>query len=1134
MDLSYLTAGSTATAGRMNTLFAAFDSKLTHALGGKTFLVFPSWGGAASLANTGTPFATGTWSDPLFFGKPFYFLSSPTSPYLTSLPEYTGDSYDHSVYTALASGATATAWDDTNHIVSVDLDHGDLNGSLEAHWRVKPAGVGGDETTHYYLMPVTGTVEPPAVGDYPLPEKRYRFTVAELICDGITTLTIPTNYDKHNCFRVHNLHTLSLTVTVTDGAGPGIDAEFVVPPLGIKAIRRVPGGRVYDAGWKYFWLWLPSSMAPQGGDPRFYNLHPSAGLYDSMAANNLANPALLIHWLQVLRDRCEFDWSKPEPPVPEAAKFGNASNTGTVLGDLIHHKGDLVVASKVSSDPWTFTTVSFASHAQLETDLTALGLTVTEVLGQTFVQEERADTTTDLICLSTNLLRYQGAHRDAVNVNSAVGLEGSVWSANVVIPFSGLMLGDIGYPKTFSAGGSISFPCQTWNGSSYDDLGFYYDSPATMGKDTDPFPNPWPMATDTVATMNLTEGGLSPNTEYGQFTNVSLAPSVFGFGMHFTEELTPVGDVSAALNEGMIFDVSAGKCRASRFVVSDFNGWSYDGNQWLSCLHQRAYPTNPGDAPVGIENARINADGKDFNSVFPEVTGHPTLKIQQELTGPSLAGCDTGASGSGLTWRYGAPDYLHAFEATDAWYSVNRSAFLANSGPGDRPQICPLLCATQYNTLAYIVNCWTAFKPLQITEVFFPYTYDGTDYLGRLAEYGPFGTDTPTVLPRGTMTAWLDGSAPEDEARWAAGCAYFGIPVLDDSDLPSSYQDRITDGNTTWDYTVTVHGHVELQTLADPPRSEVRAVYDSNELTVTGTGNNTLLTPYADLKWVKHHDVAVRAGDLGFAFLFSSLARPMDLVRTVDGATDIFGGTTDGRVYDGSSHVVPADGMLMPSWSPTVGGWITNGIPGGGWWVGDETFETDTAFQVQSAFANSRDSVSWQWMEFVADGSVMQQLVNGDLCARVWLAKATFQNNSGQNSTINGVFYDQNASTGYLAMLAVESSSNTPTGTLIENRVMISPKEYLSATVDYVLNHDLGPDLSSGYAAGYFAALSLYRPWEAHTWDSQPGATFYDLVESGAETYGTHTQTIPFPLGAGSVWGRCYHAYLQSRVSLAL
>jgi len=466
--VSSIDAGSKPTAAQMNALWSEFDCKLTRILYGKTFLLSRPGQFPANIMGKIFFFTPASFN-------PIYAQRAPgigvtmggvvLGPDGNPLPP-TDDSvppYDHSFFaarvTAIQADITANpshaTWDDINRIVTVpltpdsaygiypheltdgfgDRPMGFFDHSLQAHYIMHQTA--GDTEPHKYYIREHGAV----------PEKQYKLALAELVIEGQNTLTIPDTYDKYNCFRIHNCSAFPCTVSF------GTHYSVTVGPFGCSTVRRDSVSENYRRGWNY-------SFKYEKGDPRMFWFHctqqdPSQLAYpkiggstqmrvsNSMSANNLCNPAMIYDWIGAmafteswmtlysasyssvwgsmdpgngdiryawfLRDASEIYDAYDE----NKKQFGDPSNPATLIGDLIHHPGTIIIArtDRTTIDPATgklqvtWDTMQFRGYKTIVADFAAHGITMAENAdGDLTLANANADIC-DLIPIGTNLFK---------------------------------------------------------------------------------------------------------------------------------------------------------------------------------------------------------------------------------------------------------------------------------------------------------------------------------------------------------------------------------------------------------------------------------------------------------------------------------------------------------------------------------------------------------------------------------------------------------------------------------------------------------------------------------------------------------------------------------------------------------
>ena len=299
--------------------------------------------------------------------------------------------------------------------------------SLAAH-SVLHQSVRDLRPVRYYLQDGTTT-----------PEKHLRFALAEIIIEGVPSVTIEKTWDKYACFRIHNLNSHPATITFEGGTG---GYTVALDPFECATVRRdwsADAGtghyKNYRSGKTYFFTF-------EGGDPRCYWFFPTSGgviggggrAANSMQANNLTNPAILLDWIQYFQRTPDatttFAGWKDDPSVQcdiydfykklpgRAAIFGDPSDPATLVGDLLHHKGDIKIlrASLTKREPVTgnpvitWDKVTFNGYATIVADFAKHKLAVTEnAAGNLVVTNIDRDNDVFLIPVGTNLFKQGDA-----------------------------------------------------------------------------------------------------------------------------------------------------------------------------------------------------------------------------------------------------------------------------------------------------------------------------------------------------------------------------------------------------------------------------------------------------------------------------------------------------------------------------------------------------------------------------------------------------------------------------------------------------------------------------------------------------------------------------------------------------
>lgn len=854
MAVTYLDSGTGVSAHQMNALFAEFDRKLAAALGGCSHFIWMINRGLINDPNY----------DASLIGRPFFFLANPEGAYTQCLRSwgetgggFSGGSYNHQAFLDALATKTVESWDDAKRIVRVsgyDLPSPRHN-CLQPLTLLKP----GDASGRPYYVQTHEMVD--------IPEKHYRYAVAEIIIDGPTELELPLAWNKFECLRFHNLNPHK-SVTVTRGPTCG----FTLGPLqcrAVRAMREASGDKVFVTWpFRYFFPFVV-------GDPRFYDCRPNAGLYAAMAANNLSNPALITTWLALFAQRFHFDWSQPAPEVSWATRYGNPGNDATKLGELVHHKGQYVVAQKQTNAPWTFRSFTFHNYAELKTQLSSCGLTVgTGDNGAYSIQERRAGWTTDLISLTTNVFKdlyTPVGMRVVANVNTPLLME-SVFLDGGAAPFqTGSLPLELGEELGVGFNGRLllSEPAATrtydlWNGETYVSHAVEGFGPAAIVQEVDQADFPANLTLqNTVADAKLNSAGENHSTPQGAFTGIALTYTPLGLTYTWDETVLALeGDLVDAIinrdNLGFTLDLVNQRVQAHRLFIpaERLHGWSR-GSQTLGPHVSRVYVTGTS----GLNESRELADGQDLDIVV--VQGEwLEFRQQQTLVDYTWSGCwltgTTPQQGVVKAWR--APDWLHALRFESEWYDFWRGHF----GEIESRQIMPVLQASQYNLWAWLVNCMAACVPLSLQEIQFTYMYGGVRYYDTIQGLLLPGYRTWQVLPKDGFCGWKinepAGELALNEAFFTVVCAQLGLTPFTEADLPASYQALVRDRNVPTRHWDRVNGQLSIRTTDSGVAQPLQDTFGPN------------------FRWLKHTQLAAAAVALGLPWHYVQLGVAQALV----------------------------------------------------------------------------------------------------------------------------------------------------------------------------------------------------------------------------------------------------------------
>lgn len=452
-SVDYLNSGETPTAARMNALWGTFDTKLSTLLGGRSPIL--AFQGVIPIDLLGKCFFFCHATQPAKYAYrvPQARLKSGTIIYDGGLSDAVLWSYDHTVFTNAAAGITNLTYDEGTSIVLVDRIPASSYGT--------GLGVVGGVSifdhslqVHKHTRPSDGKVFFLEERTVASAERRYKYALAELILDGVTQVTIPDTYDKYLCFRIHNLNNSNQPAAkVTFGT-----TEVTIPPLGCAVVRR--DRKTDGTGFENYRLKTGYFFDFERGDFRHFwvdplNAQPIEKPSTHMRANNLSCPSIVYDWIAAMGRKISasgrpggaipatFAWFyiDPHQVKDEYSKYstllGNPSDPGTRLGDLIWHKGPLLVGKvhKTNKLPppnetlpdIELTEFEFKGLETIVADFAAVGIDVTNGPGNALRFRMSAASAVNysefiLVPYGTNLFKdAQGGMRAAYQLTAATG-----------------------------------------------------------------------------------------------------------------------------------------------------------------------------------------------------------------------------------------------------------------------------------------------------------------------------------------------------------------------------------------------------------------------------------------------------------------------------------------------------------------------------------------------------------------------------------------------------------------------------------------------------------------------------------------------------------------------------------------
>lgn len=777
----------------MTALWQELDRKLTLILSGKS-----------PLLNEGAPqLSPNTF---FFTSGPAYYSMRAGAP-VRGGTQYDVIPYEHSVFTNTASALTVVSQDDNKRIVTtsaVPVSAWNAMGyataqptpffdrSLQAH-----------KLNGYYIQ----------TGEWP--EKKFDYALAEIIIEGPTAITIRREWDKYKFFRFHNLTPATCTVTF-DG-----DASFTIAPYGCKCYRRSGVGGIYTAGFNYFFPFA-------AGDPRTFRAD-----FSPHVANNVANPSLLFDVVAQLQTTSLRAWWQVTPQFDDAtadyaALYGDPNNDATKLGDVLHHRGKVIVA-RTSGGVTTFTDVQFDGYSSIVSVFAAAGVTVSEnAAGDLQFLATDPAVTTDLIAIGTNLFKRQNNVPAFVSVNTAYAVESLSLNASFAPNFASLS--SASYTVTEGVPVLASGTAYYLASGSPTPAAPLHAHSTTVGQLKQLMSAASGGAT---LTGQITQRGLA-FTASQSFTWASypggpfLLGGIHGIetfsGTEFTVQRFPNIESTALTAEGNI-------------TIEDM-GWP-NGSEFISPRIGRYFgtPLTDGFSP-DYRNEASGVDGADF-SLNPLAGAATTIKRQEPLSKDA-----TRANGQRFL-TYTEPDCLREFLAnyqTAGWYQTHRARLLRNE-PGDGFVRMPLL-REHYNQMSAQVNGITRGVPLNWTALVLL-----------------VGSPSPRVAQLATNQSGFFASSISPRNQFARLFLYddndmvaekLGIPKKGYSDLPVSVKNA-------WTLTGPFPGYRLLE-FADA----LGGFYGQN---------------LEDYRWITYDDVKTAIEALGFTFAHAEITKPISLTN---------------------------------------------------------------------------------------------------------------------------------------------------------------------------------------------------------------------------------------------------------------
>jgi hypothetical protein len=217
---------------------------------------------------------------------------------------------------------------------------------------------------------------------------KHKTAVAEIACEGLTEFTIKREWQRFDCYRVHNCGSGNLTVRLELANGFG--SRVTVPPFNTRCYRRRPNGE-WSISWSgtnsvastetcYFFPYFRGDIPFHAGGPAKEWLSglttgAALALESSAGANNLANPWVILEWQRRLR-------ATLDPRVPYNARgnygafYADPANEDNLIGDCVNTWGRCILVNTTTQERKT---VRINGMRDLEPKLNLHGITTSLV-----------------------------------------------------------------------------------------------------------------------------------------------------------------------------------------------------------------------------------------------------------------------------------------------------------------------------------------------------------------------------------------------------------------------------------------------------------------------------------------------------------------------------------------------------------------------------------------------------------------------------------------------------------------------------------------------------------------------------------------------------------------------------------
>lgn len=386
------------TASNLNNLYSRFDAKCDRVLGGKSPLFASS--------------RHGTWEGKYPYGVWYVYRNDPeTSKRLR----------DDGVVPSASIPGIGSLWQDEHTEVAakialsklenkhldpigrqVYVDHWSVTGdpfeadiaaahfSFELHtrdvngepWDVHlgwdpPSTSGLTSYVRGSLGPSTPTLPPGRI-------HKHRLAVAEIALEGIGQFRILRTYQRFDCWRVHNCgsETAEVLLQLPDGSA---DRQYVGPG-DCRAFRRRQDG-TWATTWpgtnafcRYFFPYFTGDIpffaeGPPSWGVNGANTSPFIALEQSAQANNVANPFILLEWMNEM-EAVHDPFAPYDIRQVYSGVYADPANANTLIGDSVFTWGRARVTYLGALGDRVETRIFSATNTLVQ-QLEAIGIQVT-------------------------------------------------------------------------------------------------------------------------------------------------------------------------------------------------------------------------------------------------------------------------------------------------------------------------------------------------------------------------------------------------------------------------------------------------------------------------------------------------------------------------------------------------------------------------------------------------------------------------------------------------------------------------------------------------------------------------------------------------------------------------------------